>query len=544
MVVLAAAAVLASAPFLLDPHALWEAWARSRFVTVPAPCLRHEGVQGEIERLRARHGGRIAVETVGESVEGRPIRLLTVGTGRHRVLLWSQMHGDEPSATPALLDVADVLLSGAGPPGTSEVLGAVTLLLVPMLNPDGAERYERRNAQGIDVNRDALNLATAEGRLLKALRDRFDPELGVNLHDQNRRTTVGDTGVLASVSLLAVAGDPAGTMTPGRARAKRVAAAIATALRPLIPGGVARYDEEWSPRAFGDNLTAWGTPVVLIESGGVPPGRRVEDLTRLNFVALMTALGELARDDLAGHDPEIYDRLPRNTTGARVDVAVRGGRILQPGAGAAYRADLAFDLADDDKQAAGCGASRDGSRIAELGDARFLHAGLALDASELVMLPGWVVSVDGLAAKTWLDAEALGNLTRLGVSDVIWRTQAADRPAAAAHARALGGFAAPRITLADEDGARALLQGPPKRARSSRLGDVLAAILGRPAEGPEVLDLVRRLASHPSRLGPRLAPGEPASFLLVRPESQDRLDADARLEAVWLDGRQVWPQAS
>jgi murein tripeptide amidase MpaA len=223
MIALAAAAVLASAPFVLDPHLLWETWTRSRFVTVPAPCLRHEDLQRDVERLRARHGGRIAVETAGESVEGRPIQLLTVGTGRRHVLLWSQMHGDEPSATPALLDMADVLLSGSGPPGTREILDGVTLLLIPMLNPDGAERYERRNAQGIDINRDALNLATPEGRLLKALRDRFDPELGVNLHDQNRRTTVGDSGVFASISLLAVAGDAAGSgsVPPSQRRSAR-----------------------------------------------------------------------------------------------------------------------------------------------------------------------------------------------------------------------------------------------------------------------------------------------------------------------------------
>ena len=47
---------------------------------------------------------------------------------------------------------------------------------------------------------------------------------------------------------------------------------------------MARFDEDWNPRAFGDNITAWGTPVVLIESGGLPAGREIEDLTRLNFV--------------------------------------------------------------------------------------------------------------------------------------------------------------------------------------------------------------------------------------------------------------------
>ena len=75
---------------------------------------------------------------------------------------------------------------------------------------------------------------------------------------------------------------------------------IFQALEPFMPGGIARYDEDWSPRAFGDNITAWGTPVVLIESGGLPPGRELSELTRLNFVALLTVLHDLAKDDLAG----------------------------------------------------------------------------------------------------------------------------------------------------------------------------------------------------------------------------------------------------
>src|SRR5262249_5064969 len=153
-----------------------------------------------------------------------------------------------------------------------------------------------------DLNRDALLLATPEGRLLKQLRDRFQPELGFNLHDQNRRTSVGDTLVRATIALLAVAGDAEGTLTPGRSRAKRVCAALSGALAPFAPGGISRYDEDWNPRAFGDNLTAWGTPVVLIESGAPPAGGSFADLTRLNYVGLLIALHGLAVDDLAGED--------------------------------------------------------------------------------------------------------------------------------------------------------------------------------------------------------------------------------------------------
>ena len=288
-------------------------------------------------------------------------------------MLWSQMHGDEPSATPALLDLVSTLLS-VDAPEHRLILERLTLLVVPMLNPDGAARYARRNSQAIDINRDALLLATPEGRLLKSLRDRLQPELGFNLHDQNRRTTVGETGVLATIALLAVSGDAQGTLTPGRARAKRVCSAVARTLAPFVPGGIARYDEDWNPRAFGDNLTAWGTPVVLIESGALPAAGSFADLTRLNYVALLSALHGLARDDLAGEDGARYEGLARNTDGRFVDFILEGGRILQPPGAEPYRADVAFDVLEDDSELAACpGPGPPGpSRIREVGDARLL----------------------------------------------------------------------------------------------------------------------------------------------------------------------------
>jgi hypothetical protein len=228
--------VIASAP-AFSPAALWDLWPAARVVSTPAPCLRPAELATALTVLAATHPDQMALEEVGRSVEGRPIHLLKIGSGSRRVLLWSQMHGDEPSATPALLDLARYLASNREEPAARRILDELTLLIVPMLNPDGAERYERRNAQAIDVNRDALSLATPEGQLLKALRDRFQPMLGFNLHDQNRRTAVGDTRVLASIALLAVSGDPAGTVTPGRRRAKRICSALVRALSPFVPGG-------------------------------------------------------------------------------------------------------------------------------------------------------------------------------------------------------------------------------------------------------------------------------------------------------------------
>ncbi|MBK5255553.1 MAG: peptidase M14 [Vicinamibacteria bacterium] len=357
-----------------------------------APCLSPDVLAYETERLRSAHPKEIQVQTIGTSFLGTDIRMISIGHGQNSILLWSQMHGDEPSATPALLDLADYLARAQASPEVARILDAFTLRMIPMLNPDGAARYERRNAQGIDINRDALMLTTPEGRLLKSIRDRFSPVLGLNLHDQSRRVTVGDTGILSSISLLAVAGDAAGTITPGRLRAKRVASRVVVALSPFIPGGIARYDEDWNPRAFGDNITAWGTPVVLIESGGFPAGGGFGDLTRLNVVALVSILEGLSRNDLADVSTGVYDDLLRNRADAYADIAITGASILEPRSGKWFEADLAFDLLSSDQTVAGCAVpARTGSRVVEVGDSRVVTPGRRIDGRSMLLAP---LSVD------------------------------------------------------------------------------------------------------------------------------------------------------
>jgi hypothetical protein len=371
-----------------DPAALAKEQKDHSFVTIPAPCLGPDRLGPELERLASTHAARLEIEAIGNSFHGKEIRMISIGHGPRSILLWSQMHGDEPTATPALLDVADFLAREASMPEVARILDAFTLRMIPMLNPDGAAVYERRNAQGIDINRDALMLATPEGRLLKSIRDRFSPILGFNLHDQGRRVTVGDTGVLSSISLLAVAGDEKGTITPGRLRAKRVASRIVRVLAPLVPGGIARYDEDWNPRAFGDNITAWGTPVVLIESGGFPEGSGFRDLTRLNFVALVSTLAGLAANDLADETPDLYDALRRNRPDAYADVALGGVSILEPRARRWFEADLAFDRLASDQAIAGCAATaRTGSRVVEVGDSRIVKPGRRIDGRGMLVAP-------------------------------------------------------------------------------------------------------------------------------------------------------------
>ncbi len=526
---------------------LWESWPSERFVTTVAPCLRPARLRQKLSELAARHPERLRLEEVGRSVRNRPIQLLTLGTGERKVFLWSQMHGDEPSATPALLDVTDYLLSNPDHPDAKAILADLTLLVLPMVNPDGSEIFSRRNAQDIDINRDALNLATPEGRLLKKLRDLHQPFLGFNLHDQNSRTAVGHTGRLATNAVLAVSGDPQGTVTPGRRLAKRACSAVATTLAPFMPGGMARYDEDWSPRAFGDNITAWGTPVVLIESGGLPAGHPVTDLARLNFVALLTVLRDLVRDNLASHDPAIYEALERNETDIWSDVIVRGGSILQPGSRQPYRADLAFNRLRSDREIAGCGGNGATTRsaIMEIGDTRYRGFGREIDASSSLIVAPLVAGVEGWKARRWLNGPILDRFAQLGVGTLYWAVREKHRAGATTLAYALRAPGRTRIEVIPETSPRPPLQltGPPGQPRSRQLGELLRA-LQPSAKGPTG-EAVTAASQEPWQFGPqaseglppRIRRGRPASFLLLSHPPGEELNLEsAELQAVWIHG--------
>lgn len=250
--------------------------------------------------------------TVGSSAEGRVILLLKSGNGPTKVLLWTQMHGDESTATMALLDILNFFAQEPNHPLVKSLRDNLTLLMIPMLNPDGAERFQRRTAQMIDLNRDALRLGTPEAAVLKTVRDSYEPDFGFNLHDQDPRYTVGQAKNPAAIALLAPAYDESRNDNPVRTRAKMVAARIAATLGTLIPGLIARYDDTFEPRAFGDNIQKWGTSTILVESGGWRNDPEKMHLRKLNFVALLDALLSIATNEYASVDVALYDQLPFN----------------------------------------------------------------------------------------------------------------------------------------------------------------------------------------------------------------------------------------
>lgn len=204
---------------------------------------------------------QFGAKQIGVSVEKRPIHEIVMGSGPIKILMWSQMHGNESTSTKGLLDVLCYLKLNP------TILAPFTLKIIPMLNPDGAAAYTRVNANQVDLNRDALNQSQPEAQLLVETYNAFKPDYCFNLHDQ--RTIFGVEGHPCMLSFLAPAADEIKSVTPARVRAMGIIGYINEALQHHVPNLVGRYDDSFNQNCTGDYFTSQGTPTLLFECGQV-----------------------------------------------------------------------------------------------------------------------------------------------------------------------------------------------------------------------------------------------------------------------------------
>lgn len=330
------------------------------------------------------------IKQVGESFEGRPIHYIKTGTGKRKILLWTQMHGDEATATMASFDILN-FLEGEND-GFDEarklILSEMTLYFVPMLNPDGAHRFQRRNAQNIDINRDALHLQAPESRILKTLQQTLQPEFGFNLHDKNPRYSVGSTSKLATISFLATAYDQERNINTVREKAIQVIAGMNRMLQNYIPNQVGRWNEDYEPRAFGDNIQKWGTTLILIESGGYVGDPEKQYIRKLNFMSILSGLYAIAENSYVQEGREEYYALPENSRYI-YDLLIKNATITQDGK--IFQADLGIDRSEVNTENATNFFYH--SKIEEYGDLSIFFGSEEFDATGYTVEKGKVLAV-------------------------------------------------------------------------------------------------------------------------------------------------------
>ena len=151
----------------------------------------YHDIQRYLAQLDA--GSRIlTMSSMGTSAQGREIPALyftldkTFGSKRDKkliVLVYCQQHGNEPSGKEAALVMARELTKRG-----RNILKYLDLILVPQVNPDGADMDQRRNANDMDLNRNHVILSEPESSALHALFLKWMPEVTLDVHEYNAIT--------------------------------------------------------------------------------------------------------------------------------------------------------------------------------------------------------------------------------------------------------------------------------------------------------------------------------------------------------------------
>lgn len=266
----------------------------------------------------------------GLSVLEKEIISVSLGTGKSKILMWSQMHGNESTTTKAVLDVVNYLRSGE--PLAESILSSCTLHIIPILNPDGASQYTRVNANNVDLNRDAKQLTQPESRLLRAIFEEFAPEYCFNLHDQRTLFSAGNAQKPATVSFLSPASDQERKLTPSREKSMKLIAAMNALLQELIPGQIGRYDDAFNDNCVGDTFQMRNVPTILFEAGHFPQDYEREQTRRYIFHALLKALETLTDDSIENYTTSDYFKIPENEK-LFYDIMVRHPKFIHPAYG-------------------------------------------------------------------------------------------------------------------------------------------------------------------------------------------------------------------
>lgn len=249
------------------------------------------------------------IQEVGKSSLGQPIYMMTLGNGKTKIAAWSQMHGNESTATLAMLDLLDIFKKY--PELKNKLLESIQLDFIFMLNPDGSKDWKRRNAFDIDINRDFLKNSSAEMKILKSIVLNGNYNYLLNLHDQ--RTIFTTDGIHpATLSFLAPSESNEREITENRKKSMAVIAGIYLQLKQHLPNRIARYSDEFYPTSTGDNFMKSGIPAILFEGGFYENDLNREKTREFYTQALYFALKAMSVLKGDTYSYETYLDIPEN----------------------------------------------------------------------------------------------------------------------------------------------------------------------------------------------------------------------------------------
>lgn len=265
-----------------------------------------ELIEPLLQKLNANNELRI----LGKSVLGKPIYSYQIGNGNTRILLWSQMHGNESTTTKALFDFLNVLKSDTAL--AKQYLDSFTFFIIPILNPDGATLYTRENANKVDLNRDSQDLTQPESRVLREAFESFKPNYCFNLHDQRTIFGVSDTGKPATLSFLAPSYNEERDINESRLKAINLIATINEGLQVYLPNQIGRFDDSFNINCIGDTFQFLGVPTILFEAGHFQGDYQREETRKYVFIAYILSFTSLCENVIVSNGIDKYLNIPQN----------------------------------------------------------------------------------------------------------------------------------------------------------------------------------------------------------------------------------------
>lgn len=263
-----------------------------------------------IEPILHRLNTNKQLQIIGKSVLGKSIYSYQIGSGPIKILLWSQMHGDESTTTKASFDCFNFFASNAAE--AKHYLENFTIIWIPILNPDGATLYTRENANLVDLNRDSQDLSQPESKVLRSTFESFKPDFCFNLHDQRTIYSVGHTNMPATVSFLAPAYNQEREINPSRLKAINIIAGVNTILKKYIPGQIGRFDDSFNFNCVGDTFQYFGVPTILFEAGHFPNDYEREQTRKFIFFSLISAFKIINENDIVFNKIDEYLNISQN----------------------------------------------------------------------------------------------------------------------------------------------------------------------------------------------------------------------------------------
>ncbi|MCP9211560.1 M14 family metallopeptidase [Streptomyces sp. NEAU-Y11] len=178
--------------FLIAPAHAETSTPRTGFETSHGARWTSEAEETDFLTTVDKASSRVAIRQIGTTAQGRPLRLVSIGARSaptdpsratpNTLLLICSQHGDEPSGREACLTTIREL-AFAQDERTRRFLQRTNVLVIPTANPDGRAADTRTNSQDVDINRDHIELKTAESRTMAAVLRDWKPDTVYDLHE-------------------------------------------------------------------------------------------------------------------------------------------------------------------------------------------------------------------------------------------------------------------------------------------------------------------------------------------------------------------------